>query len=172
LSMRKERTRTHNPYGSLEVRVVPSDFVYCTKIPWWDLLGPRYQYDVVIHALTLLNRSDEIISLERVTIEGIINGDLLQRNVFDSAEINYMIRPIITRSRLGLRRIVDLILRTDLVISVEQELALDCEIKPSQLLIIPNIYLAFHKRPESVKIGITYRKNEKRKITNLALVID
>jgi murein DD-endopeptidase MepM/ murein hydrolase activator NlpD len=134
--------------------MVPSEYIYPFRGVWWDLLGERQHYDVVIHAITLVNHSKQVLSVESITVEGTDRGCLLQRVVFDRKEIQLRTGPIIARDQLGLRRLVDLILRTDQVAPPEKKLSASTELAPEHVLIFPNIYLMFHRMPDRLRVSV------------------
>jgi murein DD-endopeptidase MepM/ murein hydrolase activator NlpD len=140
----------------LDVQMVPSEYIYPFRGVWWDLLGERQHDDVVIHAVTLVNHSKQVLSVESITVEGTDRGRLLQRVVFDRKEIQLRTGPIIARDQLGLRRLVDLILWTDQVAPPEKKLSASTELEPEHVLIFPNIYLMFHKRPDRLKVSVQF----------------
>jgi murein DD-endopeptidase MepM/ murein hydrolase activator NlpD len=89
--------------------------------------------------------------------------------VFDQEEIQQRTMPIVARDQLGLRRIVDLILWTDQVVSPEKALSSSTELEPGHVLIFPNVYLMFHRRPERLKVIVEVKVGGVREEVESAL---
>ena len=161
----EDRSGVEDTTPRLEVQIVPSGYIYPDRGVWWDLLGERQHYDVVIHAITLSNHSAQVLSVESITVEGTNQGCLLQRVVFDREEIQLRTGSIIARDQLGLRKLVDLILRTDQVVPPEKNLSPNAELNPGHALIFPNIYLMFHKCPDRLKVSVQVNTGGRREET-------
>ena len=145
-----------------DVQLVPSEYIYPFRGEWWDLLGERQHYDVVVHAISLINLSTQVLSVESITVEGTDQGRLLQRTVFDQEEIQLRTGPIIARDQLGLRKIVDLILWTDKAVPPEKNLSPNTELEPEHVLIFPNIYLMFHRKPDRLRVSVQVNASGRR----------
>ena len=143
--------------GLLALRTVPSEYVYAFRGQWSDLLGSRQHYDVVIHAIALVNHSPKVVSAESITLDATHRGRLLQRVVFDQEEIQQRARPVVAREQFGLRPLVHLILGTDQALSAEEKLSSSAELEPGHVLVLPNTFLMFHKRPDSLRIRVQFR---------------
>jgi murein DD-endopeptidase MepM/ murein hydrolase activator NlpD len=144
---------SHQPEAKLELRLEPAHDVYAWRAAWSDLLGERCHYDMVIHAVALQNSSAGVVSVEEISIEGTALGRLLQRTVYGHEEITERAGAVVAKDRLGLRRLLDLMLWPSRPLPPGLKLAEGTRIKPGELLVFPNIYLMFNRRPDTLKIA-------------------
>ena len=144
----------------LDVRLGPCDHVYAFRGAWWDLIGERQYYDVVIHTIAVLNYSSRTISVNSVTVEAIGGDHLIQHIVIDKKEIDRLTKPVKDKIKLELRQIVDLILWVDQVVSPELILSSTSTINPNAVLVIPNLYMMFHSLPDKLKVT-AYGRDER-----------
>lgn len=138
----------------LQLRLVPTEVVYPFRGAWRDLLGERHNDDVVIHAIAVVNGSSEVASVASITVDATERGRLLQRVVLDKDEVEQRSAPVVARDRLGLRRLVDFILWTDQVVPPGMALSSGTELEPGHALIVPNVYLSIHRRPDRLKVTV------------------
>lgn len=141
----------------LDVRLGPCDHVYAFRGVWWDLIGERQYYDVVIHTIAVLNHSSRTISVTSVTVEAIRGDHLIQHIVIDEKEIERLTKPVKDKIKLELRQIIDLILWVDQVVSPELILSSTSNINPNAALVIPNLYMMFHSLPDKLKVTVCGR---------------
>lgn len=147
-----KRVSVNDAAAHLQVRLMPSEFVYPFRGVWGDLLGERHHDDVVIHAIAVSNGSSEVASVASITLEGSERGRLLQRVVLDPDEIEQRSGPVVARDRLGLRRLLDFVLWTDQVVPPDMALSSSARLEPGHVLVVPNVYLTFHRRPDRLKV--------------------
>ncbi len=140
----------------LVLRTVPGDHVYRFAADWRDLIGQRCSHDIVIHAVTLLNQSQQAISVRSLTIEALAGNKVFQRVVYGAGDIEQLAKAVAAKDRLGLRSLVDFILSTDGAVSPEVKLSSKAGLKPGTALVLPNIYLLFHKIPDRIRITAAY----------------
>lgn len=141
----------------LDIRLGPCDHVYAFRGVWWDLVGERQYYDVVIHTIAVLNHSSRTISVTSVTVEAIEGDRLIQHIVIDEKEIERLTKPVRDKIKLELRQIIDLILWVDQVVSPEFILSSTSSINPNAALVIPNLYMMFHSLPDKLKVTVYCR---------------
>ncbi|MFO7591787.1 MAG: M23 family metallopeptidase [Acidimicrobiia bacterium] len=147
-----KRVGANDAVAHLQVRLMPSEFVYPFRGVWGDLLGERHHDDVVIHAIAVSNGSSEVASVASITLEGTERGRLLQRVVLDRDEVEQRSTPVVARDRLGLRRLLDFVLWTDQVVPPGMALSSSAQLEPGHVLVVPNVYLTFHRRPDRLKV--------------------
>lgn len=140
--------------GHVHVRLVPNDVVYAFRGVWGDLLGERHHDDVVLHAIAVVNDSAEVVSVASMTVDATERGRLLQRVVLDREDVEQRSTPVVARDRLGLRRLVDFILWTDQVVPPGMALSSSAELEPGHALVVPNVYVTFHRRPDRLKVSV------------------
>jgi len=138
----------------LQLRLMPTEVVYPFRGAWRDLLGERHNDDVVIHAIAVMNGSSEVASVASITVDATERGRLLQRVVLDKDEVEQRSAPVVARDQLGLRRLVDFILWTDQVVPPGMALSSSADLEPGHALIVPNVYLSVHRRPDRLKITV------------------
>lgn len=153
--MPSQNTRSRSK-PSLVLSTVPADNIFQSAADWRDLVGQRRSYDTVIHAVTLLNQSRQIISIHSLTIEALTRGKAFQRVVFDAGDIRQLAKGTTAKDQLGLRRLTDLILGTNSASASEIKLTSSTSLKPDMALVLPNIYLLFHRKPERIRITAAF----------------
>lgn len=140
---------------SFELRVVPADRIYVHRGEWWDLLGRRPTFDLVVHAVAIVNTSPDTLTLTGLEARMSRAGQTIQTQRFEWEDLEPLVRPIVGRNSLGLRGILDLILRTDTILPPDVELARGPAIAPSAVVVVPNLYLASPVLPDRVEIEAT-----------------
>ncbi|MGI2335080.1 MAG: M23 family metallopeptidase [Dehalogenimonas sp.] len=165
-------TMTEILITSIKLMVVPCNFVYSYRIDWWDILGNRQNYDLVVNAIVLHNLSNQRVSLESITFEGAIKGQIIQNTILDQAAIQKIMNRVLVKDQLGLRRLIDLILGTKLTNLRTALLSANTEIESGHVLVLPNIYLMFHTQPDRLMIGakLNTKGNELNIKTELGVV--
>lgn len=143
------------PAPPFELRVVPADRIYVHHGDWWDLLGRRPTFDLVVHAVAIVNTSPDTLTLTGLEARMARAGQAIQTQRFEWEDLEPLVRPIVMRNRLGLRGVLDLILRTDIILPPDVELAQGPAIAPSAAIVVPNLYLASPVLPDRVEIEAT-----------------
>jgi hypothetical protein len=149
---RDARDGADDAVAHLRVRLMPSEVVHPFRGAWGDLLGERHHHDLVVHAIAVSNGSSSVASIASITLEGTARGHLIQRVVLDREEVEQRSAPIVARDRLGLRRLVDLILWTDQVAPPDMALSSSTQLEPGHVLVVPNVYLLFHRKPDRLRV--------------------
>jgi hypothetical protein len=146
----------------LDVRLGPCNHVYAFCGAWWDLIGERKYFDAVIHAIAVLNHSSRSISVNSVTVEAIREDRLVQLAVIDEEEIERLTKPVVDKIKLGLGKLINLILWVDQVVPPEISVSSTLNINPNTALVIPNYYMVFQSLPDTLKVTV-YGQDERGK---------
>jgi hypothetical protein len=147
------RARSRAP---LLLRTIPGDYVYQHTADWRDLIGQRQSYDAVVHAVTLLNNYSQEIFVQSLAVEAQAGGKAFQRVVFGAEDIEQLADAAAAKDKLGMRRLIDFILCTDSAMEPAVKLSSSAGLQPGMALVLPNIYLLFHKKSDSIKITATF----------------
>lgn len=137
----------------LQLRCIPDDVVYVAKTQWWDLMGARAIYDGVVHVVALMNRGDEPVRVSAARCEALAGDETIALSALSEDQIKELLPPLIGRDQIGLRRLLDLILWLGEAVG-DTPLAQGLLVGPGETLVIPNLFLASSRLPETYLVSV------------------